>query len=162
MYLYHCLVHRCSSALKVRCSPCRPNRRSTDTPIARHSTPCTVHGRNKNSDIPPSCSVFRSIRWRIDTCHSCIVRARCNEGRIASDCKARRTSLASSRKRCPRSVHEGRNRDRTVLKHNEAGSCKSDWFIREYASVLVSKRHSEAGNKATIVWQVNEAMKGSL
>jgi len=140
MYLYRCLVHRCSSALKARYSPCRPSRHSTDTPIAHRSTPCTVHGRNRNSDSPPSCSVFRSIRWRIDTCHSCIVRARCSGDRIALDCTARRTNLASSRRHCPRSAHEGRNQDHTVLKHDEARDLKTTvQSFRNNRSVLVSK-----------------------
>jgi len=120
LYLYHCLVRRYNFVLRARCSPCRPSHYNTDTPIARRSTLCTVRGRNRNSDSPPSCSVFRSIRWRIDTCHSCIVHARCSEDRIASDCTAHRTNLVSSRRRCPRNVREGRNQDRIVLKHGEA------------------------------------------
>lgn len=159
MYLYRCPVRRCKFVLRARCNPCRPSRYSTDTPTARRSIPCTVRDRNRNSDSPPSYSVFRSIRWRIDTCRSCIVRARCSGDRIASDCTARRTSLASSRRRCPRSAREGRNQDRTVLKHGETGETLKTTVRspREYGSVLVSKRTLRS--KAMIVRQVNEAMR---
>lgn len=159
LYLYRCLVRRYNFVLRAHCSPCRPSHYNTDTPTARRSTLCTVRGRNRNSDSPPSCSVFRSIRWRIDTCHSCIVHARCSEDRIASDCTAHRTSLVSSRRRCPRNVREDRNQDRTILKHGEAREALKTtvWSARKYGSVLVSKQTLRS--KAMIDRQINKVMK---